>query len=205
MKFVKINNIKVFYMPEHDGGGIKFYKEFQKILKNKKIKSVLEFCSGPGFIGFSLLKIKSVKNVTLIDINKKLKKGIERTIKINKLEDKCNFYFGNGLKALKSKKIKFDCIVSNPPHIDLKKIKYNLPINDRKIIYDDTDFKIHKDFFKNAHKFLNDKGVILFIENALQSDFNDIVNKKKYPKLKFLRSPKTELPNKYYIYATKKN
>ena len=204
MRNVKIGKIKVFYKKEHDGGGIKFYKEFCNILKKKKkINNTLEFCSGPGFIAFGLLNYNITKKITLVDINKKIIKGLRKTIKFNNLNDKCNFYFGDGLQALKNKKIKFDLIVSNPPHIDMKNVKFKLP-NDKKIIYDDTDFKIHKNFFKNVHNFLNPTGLILFIENSLQSTFGDIVKKNKYPKLIFLRSPKTNLPNKYYIYAKRR-
>lgn len=200
MSKVKIGKFICSYNKPHDGGGIKFYKDFIRILKNKKFGSALEFCSGPGFIGLGLLSSKICSELVLVDVNKKLKKNLDKTIKQNNLNQTVSYFFGNGLSALKSKK-KFDLIVSNPPHIDLNNKRFKLPPQTKKIIYDDTDFLIHKNFFYNAHKFLNKDGIILFIENSLQSVYSDLVDKRKYNKLKFLKSPKTKLKNKYYIYA----
>lgn len=110
----------------------------------------MEFCSGPGFIGLGLLASKICSELVLIDVNKKLKKNLDKTIKQNNLNQTVSYFFGNGLSALKSKK-KFVLIVSNPPHIDLNNKRFKLPPQTKKINWDRRSlvyYFTYSEFFK---------------------------------------------------------
>ena len=192
----------MFYQPEHNGGGIKFFPEYLKLLKGKKYPHVMEFCAGPGFIAFALLATQIADRLTLVDVNEAVVPGVMKTIKENGLVDKVEIRIGNGLQALGTEDMKFDLVVSNPPHIDVSDPETGtIPYNDRPIIYSDPGFIIHKEFYRNIGKFLTPKGEILFIENGMFSNHDKIVGRERYPNVEFVTPPLSELPGKYYMAA----
>ena len=209
MEQVDISGIRIFYEPQHDGGGIKFESAFIDFLqqsgtaaREKRYKHCMEFCSGPGFIGFSLLGAGLIDQLTLLDINEAVRPGIEKTIDHNLLQNKVRFIRSDGLDVDNASSLSdIDLIVSNPPHIDvLDPNTPPIPYKDHPIIYADPGFSIHRKFFASAPRVLTGSGEILFIENAHFSEFNTLVDTETRAALG-LESRDCTIPGKYWIYG----
>ena len=169
-----VNDIQVWCDGEMYGGGENFGQEYVPVLKTlypgKKFQDCLEWCSGPGFIGFSLLSNDLITNLYLVDIFKPAIYACKETVK--NLPDK---YKGNTIQPLHldsvadiTADIKFDLIVANPPHWDWSTPTYTAGFfSDR--INADNDWEIHNNFFSNIKKNLKPDGIILLQEAAKAS------------------------------------
>lgn len=167
METFDIDGLKVFYEKRFDGGGTTF--GFNAITKPiisdyiQEFSDVLEMCSGPGFIGYTLLKKKKANRLVLSDINIDLYPSIQETNESNKLQN-VEFILSDCFDAI-SEENKFDVIVSNPPHFKtLRPDGYRS--REEKLISLDFDMEFHKKLFDSAHKFLNPNGKIILIENC---------------------------------------
>ena len=161
-KSVKYRDITVQYLPHLDGGGMGFGQEFLQVVKEKfgKVNHVFEFCSGPGFIGFSLLANKLCNRLTLADINPEAFKACEETIKKNSLQPKVSLYLSDCLDTIPETE-HWDLVVSNPPHWPSHEDAYR---EDIKMF--DPNLSIHEKFYRDIKKFLKHDGSVLFQENG---------------------------------------
>lgn len=160
MKSVTYNNLKVFYLENLHGGGLSFGQDYVLEVEKryKKLGTICEFCSGPGFIGFSLLANNLCDKLVLIDINPKAIDVCKKTIQYNKLEDKVKLILSDALKNVPEGE-QWDLVVSNPPHFD------GDDEASADIISVDKSWALHKNFYSNIHKYLNQEGEVLFQEN----------------------------------------
>ena len=169
-KNVRYNAIKVNYLPHIDGGGIGFGQEFLRVVKEKigKVDHVFEYCSGPGFIGFSLSAHNLCERLTLADINPDAVKACAETIKNNNLQTKVSVYLSDCLDNIPESE-KWDLVVGNPPH---------RPSSDKyyaDITKFDPNLIIHKKFYRDIHKFLKPNGSILIQENGRATRYEDFL------------------------------
>jgi predicted RNA methylase len=157
---VNYRNIEVSYLISLNGGGIVLAHEFVRIVSQKigKVHHVFEFCSGPGFIGFSLLANNLCDKVTLADINPDAIEAIKETIRNNHLEDKVTVYQSDCLDSIPENE-QWDLVVGNPPW-DLS------ARNQKDIMVSDKNARIHQKFCQDIKKFLKPNGSILFVEGA---------------------------------------
>lgn len=166
MEIFNIIDLSVFYEKRFDGGGTTF--GFNAITKSNivdKIQDqgdVLEICSGPGFIGYTLLKYNKANRLVLSDINPEVRDGIETTNRFNNL--KVEFIQSDCFDSMEGSN-KFDTIVSNPPHFKTERPN-GYRSNEEKLISLDYDMQFHKKFFESAHRYLNPNGKIVLIENC---------------------------------------
>lgn len=170
----KLDKTSVYYYKELDGGGTTFGvnalrgEEVQRRIAKGKI---LEMCSGPGFMGAYLNENGFATHLYLSDINVENRECIETTIRSNGLTN-VEFILSDGFDGI-PKNLKFDTIVSNPPHFAT-----NRPDGYRskheKLISLDADMRIHRALFKSADKFLNPNGKIVLVENATGISEKDI-------------------------------
>lgn len=167
METFDIDDLKVFYEKRFDGGGTTF--GFNAITKPiisdyiQEFSDVLEMCSGPGFIGYTLLKKKNVNKLVLSDINIDLYPSIQETNEFNKLQN-VEFILSDCFDTI-GEGNQFDVIVSNPPHF--KTIRPDgYRSREEKLISLDFDMEFHKKLFDSAHKFLKPNGKIILIENC---------------------------------------
>ena len=123
---------------------------------------VLEICSGPGFIGYTLLKYNKANRLVLSDINPEVRDGIETTNRFNNL--KVEFIQSDCFDSMEGSN-KFDTIVSNPPHFKTERPN-GYRSSEEKLISLDYDMQFHKKFFESAHRYLNPNGKIVLIENC---------------------------------------
>lgn len=178
-KYVKYNNLEVVYLDHLDGGGSGFGQQYISIVKEKigPVDHVFEFCSGPGFIGFSLLANNLCKKLTLADINPEAVEVCKETIKNNNLESKVSAFVSDCLDNIPETE-KWDLVVGNPPHwfcTDENQYKKDIRMFD-------TNFRIHQKFYRDIRKFLKPSGSILLQENKEATsidDFREMIEKNR--------------------------
>lgn len=160
-------DIKVSWLPDLDGGGRTFGQEYVPVVRSLfgKVDRVYEFCSGPAFIGFTLLAEGLCNSLCLSDINPKAVAAVKDTIKRNGLEDRVQIYLSDSLRDVPETE-QWDLVVSNPPHFEVEtKEEYegNIRLND-------PHWQIHLDFYDNVARYLKPGGSILMQENHQGSD-----------------------------------
>jgi len=175
LQTVKYKNIEVYFMPYLDGGGRGFGQQFLRVVKEKfgRVGHVFEYCAGPGFIGFSLLAHGLCDRLTLADVNPDAVMCVNKTIKANGLEDRVSVYESDCLDQIPETE-KWDLIVSNPPHWPSTEEQYKENIRNF-----DPGLIVHKNFYRDIHKFLNPDGSILFQELSIAttgSDFEKMIH-----------------------------
>jgi len=143
-------------------GGQNFGQDFIPVVKNifGKVPRICEFCCGAGYIGFSLLAHGLCESLCLIDINPEAVRMCKKTIEENQLQDKVSVYLSDGLSNVPSSE-KWDLVVSNGPSFIKRN---NLPVYDYLRMVD-PNWKIRKQFYSNAKKFIKPNGSALFLEN----------------------------------------
>ena len=163
MKDINLNNIRVYYEEEYDGGGYRLvdgmfnHPRIQKICEGKR--NILELCSGPGFFGFYLLGQEPRESLHLTDINKDLILMIRQTIVKNDLH---NVIFDTRMWPTEQ----FDLVVLNPPHHNnINPHKKGEFTGTAKLINYDEDWFFHKKFFNELPYHLSDDGYAIVVEN----------------------------------------
>lgn len=170
------DNGTVCYIEHLDGGGTTFGVNCLKDpLVNKHIKkgNILEICSGPGFMGFYLNFQGYADTLTLSDINIENKKYIEATIEKNNLTN-TTFIPSEGFRSFEPG-MKFDTIVSNPPHFATPRPGGYVD-SYQELISLDQDMNFHKNFFDVVGDYLAEDGRIILVENAGGISADDVIN-----------------------------
>ena len=100
--YIEFNGIKVYYTKELDGGGAGFGQDYIDFVRSNfpRQERIFEWCSGPGFIGFSLLAHGLCNTLCLADINPLAIQACLKTIRLNKLESKARVYLSDNLKDI---------------------------------------------------------------------------------------------------------
>lgn len=165
-KIHTIGNIDVFYENALNGGGMiqaNYYLDIIKTRYNGKVfKKCYEWCSGPGFIGFSLLGHGLCESVCFSDVYSPAINCVKDSIKHN--NSKGTAYLGSELSCLPDNEI-FDLVVSNPPHFKQSADFHTNNKHDLRLNVD-LNWQAHKDFFNNIKKHLAADGIVLLQENT---------------------------------------
>jgi methylase of polypeptide subunit release factors len=171
MEYVTTGNkkISVYYDSWMDGGGMWFGIDYIQVIQQRypgrKFDHCLEWCSGPGYIGFELLDHDVCERLCLLDI---YQPAIDRANEtIAKLPDQYQHHVSayclpavSGLPITKQ----FDLVVANPPHF------LECPGNENiQRIKVDTKWSAHREFFVSIKQHLRPDGVILLQENQAGS------------------------------------
>jgi tRNA1(Val) A37 N6-methylase TrmN6 len=179
----KINDFSLFYKNHHDGGGTSFGQDFVQLLRSKynskKFNNCLDWCSGPGFIGLSLLVNNFCSNVSLMDSNNEVFDLTKKSLKGTRYKDFVKTFSLSKIKNLPSTEI-FDLVVSNPPHFHQRVFWQSKVHQHNEKIFLDLNWEAHNEFFENIKSHLSDDGIILLQESQWACDvetFEDILNK----------------------------
>ena len=166
------NGQPVFYTPETKGAGRLFADDFLKMLQSQKnippADNILEWCSGPGFIGFSLMAHGWAGRLCLAEAYPPAREAINHTINFNQLMDRVSVYDTNN-PALFPKDHKFDLVVANPPYFPNRVMQEEVYKHDSKAdprLYVDENWGLHKQFFANIGQHLSATGRIIFLEST---------------------------------------
>jgi Methyltransferase small domain len=159
LRHVRYAGIGISYREELDGGGTVFGQDFISFFTARgmpKQKRIFEWCSGPGFISFSLLGHGFCETLCLSDINPDAMASCERTIRVNKLGDRVSVFQSDNLKNIPRSE-KWDAVVSNPPHFADQ--------HEGELRAHDPDWRIHREFFETIGEFLTAGGIVVLQEN----------------------------------------
>ena len=88
-------DVRVHYKRHLDGGGSSFGQDYIPFLHDRGMprqSRVLEWCAGPGFIGFSLLGFGMCETLCLADVNPQAVAACRRTIDDNGLANRVALY-----------------------------------------------------------------------------------------------------------------
>ena len=173
---LRVNNRDVYYTNETNGGGDHFLPEYAKVINEwyGKVDSVLEWCAGPGFIGYGLLAAGLCNSVAFNEIFEPAIEMCRKTASNNNLD--VQVYTQENLDEVTEQ---FDLVVGNPPHWSkqeyavqaLKSFSSSSQLDARlKQVLIDEDWKVHKSFFSNMKRMLKHNGKILLQENATGSN-----------------------------------
>jgi len=173
-----IGDIAVYFDPRFDGGGRVPGQDLVPVINelypDKVFRNGFEWCSGVGFMGFSLLAHNVCENLYLGDIYEPALRQADKTIA--NLPEK---YSQRTVRTMHMKgmsdldeSLKFDLIVSNPPHHDWTvPVFYGDYVCDEEILRMSIDpkWKVHSEFFRTVKKNLAEDGVILLMEASQAS------------------------------------
>jgi methyltransferase family protein len=153
----------IFDRPDLDGGGSGFGQDYVRVLREtglNKCDRLFEFCSGPGYIGYSLLARGFCKNLTLADVNPVAVQAAQKTADYNGIADRATVYLSDGLEQIPNSE-KWDLVVGNPPHF----LEWS-----KELRCEDQGWQLHKRFYSQVKRFLNPGAQVLLQENELGSN-----------------------------------
>lgn len=148
----------------------------------KKGSKVVDLGTGTGIIGLLLCKKTELKEIVGVEIQKEVAEMANRSIKLNKLEDKFKILNTDINKIFEDKlleKNKFDVVVKNPPYKEKGTGKINEV--DSKIISRHEVKATLSDFIKVASNLLKDKGEIYIVHKPERMP--DIIQKMRENKI----------------------
>jgi len=190
---------RVQYDSWMDGGGTWFGQEYIDIVQQRysgqTFERCYEWCSGPAFIGFSLLDHGLCSSLCVSDIYPDAIARVQETAKIHQLTNVSAYSTGT-VGDLPNHEM-FNLVVANPPHF------LACPGNDHyQRIAVDQDWLAHQEFFKNIGQHLAPNGVILLQENQAGSlnrekDFAAYIESAGLKITDVFDSPKHYTPNHY--------
>ncbi len=165
----RYQDLTVAYSPELDGGGMALAESFvgfvERYSGGRVFSAALEWCAGPGFLGFALLARGLGPRLCLADINPAGVRCVNETIRANGLEDRVTAVVGDNLAELPGGD-SFDLVVGNPPnffrlnprHPRYEELKDDLRPTDR-------GWRLHQDFYRDVGGLLA-VGALLFISEV---------------------------------------
>jgi len=171
--------INVFYLGGQDGGGTGFGQDYISVINkkypNRIFHKAYEWCSGPGFIAYSLLDHGICKNICLSDIHDSALLCAEETMMYvpNQVKDNVSIYLLKDL-ALLPKHEMFDLVVANPPHASVYEVE-SLLVDNQNRLTSDINWEAHQNFFANIKNNLTEDGIILLQENHAGSTLDDFL------------------------------
>jgi len=172
-------DFEVSYNSDEDGGGTWFGQEYVAVVQQRyqrRFRRCLEWCSGPGFIGFALLAHDLCDYVVLMDRHLPVTESVRDTTQRNAVEHRVSFYCCDAIAQLPDSE-QFDLIVANPPHF----LECPGNANYQRIAVD-TDWQIHHEFFNHVRAYMTPDSTILLQENQAGSldgpaEFRDMIER----------------------------
>lgn len=168
--------ISVSYHSDQDGGGTWFGQDYIPVLRRyqRRFATCLEWCAGPGFIGFNILSHDLCDRLVLVDSWQPCLSSVAETVRSNGLADRVQAFCAASLADWPDLG-PIDLVVANPPHY------LECPGDDNyQRLAVDPDWQAHRDFYQHIGSRLADDGMILMQENQAGSlggveDFRDMI------------------------------
>ena len=181
----RVDGSDIFYTPETNGGGDYFFGEYLNLVMENygRVHHLMEWCSGPGFIGYGMMACNVCDHLTLLDkfepavevAKKTAENSFIKTIDLVDTEKvyhrrvfpRTTIYHSDTCSVLSDYKL--DLVVGNPPHFECKEdaIKAlsklgGTPLfnNHLSEILLDPNWDAHRDMFREVSTRLSDDGTI---------------------------------------------
>jgi len=205
----RINNFDVYYSNETNGGGDFLAIEYLDVVREwyTDVDHILEWCSGPGFIGYGMYAAGLCNRVSFNEMYLPAVEMLEKTKANSNNANDINIYQGSSLDSIPDY-IKFDLVVGNPPHwksVDAANNSLGFDVGQCMHVDDilvDQDWNSHKDFYAGIKQLLSDNGKILLQENSSGSTPEDFRNMIESAGLKISSTAQSKMyadKNIYYI------
>lgn len=157
--------IAVAHDSNMDGGGTWFGQDYiteiRRRYPGRVFQHCLEWCSGPGFIGYNILSHGLASRISFQDLYAPAIARTQETAKNHGLD--VSAYVSPTVGGLPND-VQFDLVVANPPHY------LECPGDDNyQRIAVDTDWAAHREFYQNIGSRLAPNGIILMQENQAGS------------------------------------
>jgi 16S rRNA G966 N2-methylase RsmD len=190
--------ITVYDRPDLDGGGKGFGQDIHRALREIRpggCERLYEFCSGPGYMGYSLLANGYCRHLVLADINPVAVQAARMTARLNNIDEKVTIYESDGLSDIDPAE-KWDVVVSNPPHLPVIEQAHSYLLHD-------VGWKLHREFYANIKKFLNPGAVVVIQEHRLGSNaeiFRPMIEAGGGRLMRVMQGPKEDDGEEPWIY-----
>lgn len=175
---------KLIYDQTLEGGGIDQRRDFLYVIDKvgkKPYRNALEWCAGPGIIGYELLGYNKALKISFMDTYRPAIDSCIESAKRNNVTDRVSVYHTAKIANINNSE-KFDLVVGNPPHAfdydDWAKnqLTYerptpaDFPYWENQIRIDvDKDMHIHKEFLDSIRGKLTDDADIFISEIGLKN------------------------------------
>ena len=175
---------KAIYHQLLEGGGINQRRDFLYVISKAgkpSYKNALEWCSGPGIIGYELLGYNKTEKINFMDCYKPAIENCLETADRNNVRGRVTVHLTDKVTNLQNTE-KFDLVVGNPPHsFDYDEWARNQLTEERptpeyfndwenQIRIDvDKDMHIHKEFLDNIRDKVTDDCDIFISEVGLKN------------------------------------
>lgn len=175
---------KLVYDQTLEGGGIDQRRDFLYVINKvgkRPYQHGLEWCAGPGIIGYELLGYNKTKKMSFMDCYQPAIDNCMESAKRNNVEDRVSVYHTDKVANIVNSE-KFDLVVGNPPHAfdfddwsknqltEERPTKEHFPYWDNQIRIDvDKDMSIHKEFLDNIRDKCTDDADIFISEIGLKN------------------------------------
>lgn len=159
-----------------DGGGFLAMSSFMDVVRSAgrdRYQHALEWCSGPGILGFELLGQKLCQHWTFQDLYPLAIDLVKETARLNNIESQVLAVLADSIQSIPSTD-KWDLVIGNPPHAwDLENVKQslkeqmipeNVAANLCRVVVDDN-MNAHKEFFSNISPRLTSDADLFIVEH----------------------------------------
>jgi methylase of polypeptide subunit release factors len=169
------NGLDVYFTRDIAGGQRLFADDFLVLLNGLAVKPryghLLEWCSGPGFIGYSMMAHGLCSSLTLAEQYGPALEAAARTAKANDIDRLVTLHKSLDPAGLPPG-TSFDLVVGNPPYfpnrVMLEEIYKTDPKYDPRL-YVDEGWRLHKIFFAGIRRFLARNGLVILLESTIAS------------------------------------
>lgn len=179
--------------------------DFAKEIKNNS--SVIDLGTGTGIISFLLIAKTKLKNIIGVEVQPEVADMANRSIKLNKLEEKFKIINCNIKDILKEvKRDSIDVVVTNPPYKKINTGGKNE--NQKKLISRHEVLADIFDFIEAAKKVLKDKGSLYIVhrpERLSDLMYGLVQNKIQPKKIRFVYSKEDSNEAKLVLIKAVKN
>jgi hypothetical protein len=172
LRFAAASDFAVHYAIGQAGGGEQQGQNYARVLRflypGRTFDHCLEWCSGPGFVGFRLLSDGICRNLTLQDVYQPALRAAEQTWQhrpARLASAQLHVVATDTIQSMPAN-LTFDLVVANPPNYDNPWLDLDCP--DQIRITQDVGWRIHQEFFTNIGARLHRDGRVVLIK-AIES------------------------------------
>jgi methylase of polypeptide subunit release factors len=163
---INCDGIRVNHADHLDGGGNNFGRAYIPFVQEHldSPHSILEWCSGPGYIGFTLLARGLCHSLGLADINEEAIAACRKTVRENQLTEQVAVLRSDCFDDIPAH-LRWDLVIGNPPHVNTKHPGETAFQREKpRVIYLDQDWDIHRRFYKQVARHLKPGGSVVLQE-----------------------------------------